>query len=179
MLLVLFNTVSGGELLEMTLVSKNEIFLFSPEWGSKRGATWTAGIRCFWEQNLLHKLVGVGPDCMAAFLHQNGSEELVSMVKQTFGTARLTNAHNEWLTILVDMGLLGFVGFVGMMTSAIKRYINDGKQHMVIGACGFGLLAYTINNMFSFQQSMSTPTIFVILAVGENYLRNADNRSKV
>lgn len=142
------------------------IFRFSPEWGSNRGATWQAGIMCFAQQNPLHKLFGVGPDCMSAFLYEKGSPELLSLVKERFGSAVLTNAHNEWLTILVNTGILGFVSYGGMMISGIVRYIRRRKASPIAGAAGFCLLAYTVNNMFSFQQAMSISTVFVIFGVG-------------
>lgn len=173
LLVVLFNTKSEGALLASTVLAENSMFTFSPKWGSSRGATWIAGVRCFWEQNLLHKLVGVGPDCMAAYIYNGASSEFLESVKASFGTARLTNAHNEWLTMLVHVGVLGAVAYVGIMISAICRYIKNRDYHVIAGACGFCLLAYTVNNVFSFQQSMSASTIFIVLAVGENYLRRS------
>lgn len=172
-LLLVINTASGGTILKMTPASLQAAMTFSPTWGSNRGATWTAGWLCFWEQNFLHKLIGVGPDCMSAFIYNDGSSELVGMVRECFGEARLTNAHNEWLTILVNMGLLGLIGFAGMMLTAIRRFLSCQEMNPVAGACGICLLAYTINNMFSFQQSMSVATIFVILGMGENAVRAA------
>lgn len=173
--LVLFiNTHNNGALLASTMLAESNMFTFSPTWGSNRGATWLAGLYCFGEQDFLHKLVGVGPDCMAAFIYGDAGEGLQAMVKETFASARLTNAHNEWLTMLVQVGALGAVSYVGMMISAIKRYISSRNFNIVAGICGCCLLAYTINNMFSFQQSMSAATIFIILGVGENYIRNRD-----
>lgn len=171
--LLAVNTASDGTALKMTNVSLQNILTFSPAWGSNRGATWTAGWMCFAEQDVLHKLIGVGPDCMSAFLYSDGSSELVGMVKERFGEARLTNAHNEWLTILVNMGLLGAVGFAGMMITAIGRFLSCHRNNLIAGACGMCLLAYTVNNMFSFQQSLSIATIFVILGIGENAVRAA------
>lgn len=169
------NTVSDGKLLAGTPLADSSMLRFSPEWGSNRGATWAAGILCFWEQNFLHKLVGVGPDCMAEFIYTDGSNELLAVVQERFGSSRLTNAHNEWLTILVNMGLLGLVSYAGMMVSAVKRYISNRHKNLIVGACGFCLLAYSINNMFSFQQSMSASTIFIVLAVGESFLRGSSS----
>lgn len=182
--MIVLNTLRPGSLGSLSEIS---VLTFSPEWGSNRGATWKAGVMCFAEQNLLHKLVGIGPDTMDAFLSKGASAELVSLVKERFGNDRLTNAHCEWLTILVHEGIIGFVGFVGMMVSAIKRYIGQGvtlqktgtaktqdaelMPRVILGACGFCLLAYTVNNMFSFQQSMSVATIFIILGIGEAYAR--------
>lgn len=168
------NTLSGGKMLAGTVLAENPMFLFTPGWGSNRGATWTAGVQCFGEQDFLHKLTGVGPDCMSKFIYTDGSNELLKMVQDTFGTARLTNAHNEWLNILVNMGVLGFVSYVGMMVSAIWRYLRGYKKSALAGACGMCLLAYTLNNMFSFQQSMSAATIFIVLAVGEAYLHREE-----
>ena len=189
--MIALNTWKPGSLGKM---SEYAFFTFSGEWGSNRGATWKAGILCFREQNLLHKLIGVGPDCMELFIKQNGSSRLLSIVRERFGNNRLTNAHNEWLTILVNTGILGCIGYVGMILSAIVRFLRKGikgKQDLevsekqsgrqgdvfdisglITGACGFCLLAYTLNNLFSFQQSMSVATIFVILGIGEAYARS-------
>lgn len=169
--MVIVNTLHPGSLGRF---SEYSVFTFSPTWGSNRATTWKAGLLCFWEQDILHKLVGVGPDSMSSYLYQAGSEDLKEMVREVFKELSLTNAHNEWLTILINTGILGATGFVGMMVSAIVRFIRYGikGQQVLVGACGFGLLAYTVNNMFSFQQSMSVATIFVILGIGEAMLKN-------
>lgn len=147
--------------------------MFSAAWGSNRGATWSAGARCFWEADLLHKIFGVGPDCMYAFLSNEASPELQNMVYDFFYGNRLTNAHNEWLTILVDIGVLGLVSYAGMMISVIRNFLHAGKKSKLVGACGFCVLAYTVNNMFSFQQVMNISTVFVIMGIGENLRRSA------
>lgn len=169
--MVVVNTLHPGSLGRL---SEYSVFTFSPTWGSNRATTWKAGLLCFMEQDILHMLVGVGPDSMSSYLYQAGSVELKEMVQEVFHELSLTNAHNEWLTILVNTGILGATGFVGMVVSAILRFIRGGMkgQQVITGACGFGLLAYTVNNMFSFQQSMSVATIFVILGIGEAMLKN-------
>ena len=118
-------------------------------------------------------MFGVGPDCMYAFLSNEASPELQNMVYDFFYGNRLTNAHNEWLTILVDIGVLGLVSYAGMMISVIRNFLHAGKKSMLVGACGFCVLAYTVNNMFSFQQVMNISTVFVIMGIGENLRRSA------
>lgn len=174
---LVINTATDGEITNMTGISVGGFLTFSPTWGSNRGATWTAGVLCFQEQDLLHKILGVGPDGMPSYLYTDGSERLVSLVRETFGTNRLTNAHNEWLTILVNMGVLGFVSYVGMMVTAIYRFLRQREKNWIVAACGFCLLAYTVNNMFSFQQAMNVSTIFILLGIGENYLRKSRKES--
>ena len=170
--LIGINTLSGGALTgNVADPDVAKWMTFSGDWGSNRGATWSAGAGCFRETDLLHKLFGVGPDCMYAFLSNEGSPELQNMVYERFYGNRLTNAHNEWLTILVDMGILGLVSYAGMMISVVRNFLREGDKSALAGACGFCVLAYTVNNMFSFQQVMNISTMFVIMGIGANRLR--------
>jgi O-antigen ligase len=168
--MLVVNTLQPGSLGAWSDLS---FFTFSPEWGSKRGATWEAGMMLFSEQSFWHKLFGVGPDAFSAALTGEGSKELVDMVTQVFNGSRLTNAHNEWLTVLVNEGILGCAGYVMMMITAIFRFMKAGllKQQNagLIGACGLGILAYCVNSMVSFQQSMGAVTVFLLLSIGEAY----------
>ena len=171
LLLTLINTLAGGALTpNITDPNVTKWLTFNVSWGSARGGTWAAGARCFWEADFLHKIFGVGPDCLYAFLSNEGSVGLQTMVNDRFGGNRLTNAHNEWLTILVDMGVLGLVSYAGMMITAIRDFLRAGENKMLVGACGICVLAYTVNNMFSFQQVMNISTVFVIMGIGENLL---------
>ena len=172
--MIIANTKHPGSL---GALSENSFFTFNAAWGSNRGGTWTIGIRCFGEQSFLHKLIGVGPDCMSAYLYTGGSESLLEAARIQFGELTLTNAHCEWLTVLVNTGILGLVGFAGMMVSAIVRFLKAGmetlkKEGLIAGACGLCLLAYTVNNSFSFQQSMSAATVFAVLGMGERFWRD-------
>lgn len=166
---LVLNTLRPGSL---GVLSGSPAFTFSDSWGSNRGATWKAGALCFWEQDILHKLVGVGPDAMEAYIYNGGSSHLLEIVTGTFDRMRLTNAHNEWLTVLVNTGLLGLVSYVGLMVSAMVRLTGRKGGSLVSCACGFCLLGYTVNNMFSFQQSMNTAAIFLMLGMGEAFYKN-------
>ena len=176
LLLTLINTLAGGALTpNITDQNVTKWLTFNVSWGSARGGTWAAGARCFWEADFLHKIFGVGPDCLYAFLSNEGSVGLQTMVNDRFGGNRLTNAHNEWLTVLVDIGVLGLISYAGMMITAIRDFLHAGENKMLVGACGICVLAYTVNNMFSFQQVMNISTVFVVMGIGEN-LRSAPER---
>ena len=157
LVLGVLNTKNPGSIGALSELS---VFIFDYEWGSLRGATWAAGVICFRDQSLLGKLVGVGPDSMGSYIHSGVNPEMLAMVKEYFNSLSLTNAHCEWLTALVNTGLLGMVCYAGLMLSAIVRFLKVRKA-----------LAYTINNLVSFQQSMSTITVFLVLGMGEAYLR--------
>ena len=166
------NTVKPGCLGGL---SENPVFTFDREWGSKRGGTWTAGVKTWLSQDGIHKIVGVGPDSMAAYIYSEQNVELVEAVRAQFGNSRLTNAHGEWITILANLGLAGLVAFGGMMISAMVRFLKAGKSGvktlLLCAGCGLGLFCYTINNTFSFQQIVSVVPLFLVLALGERLLR--------
>lgn len=159
-------------------LSELGIFTFDASWGSNRGITWTAGLTCFLDQDMLGKLVGVGPDAMALYIHSGVNPALKQMVEEYFGRLMLTNAHNEWLTVLINEGLLGAVGYIGLMMTAICRYLKAGRADALAGAAGMGILAYTVNNIFSFQQVMGTSAVFLVLGIGEACLRRNVKNSR-
>ena len=156
-----FNGMFPGRL---GILSKVSLLNFSPEWGSKRGATWMAGLMCFAEQGIGKKLIGIGPDCMGIYAKLDAGEQIKTLIMEQFATLNLTNAHNEWITVLVDYGILGFVAYVGMIISAIIRYVKigikgTGARAWVAGAFGLGIFAYTIHNMVSADAEHSSSYI--------------------
>lgn len=167
------NTVKQGSLTSGLSPVADNFLNFTIDWGSGRGASYRAAIWSFAELDFLHKLVGIGPDCMAAFIYDGGSERILSVITEKFGKLRLTNAHNEWLTILLNQGIVGMTAFAGMICSAIYRYLKNRDVSVIVAACGMGVLAYTLNNIFSFQTSVNTPTMFILLGVGECYIRSS------
>lgn len=163
-------------------LSEHSAFTFDSAWGSNRGGTWTAGIKTWISQNGVHKMFGVGPDCMAPYIYSGQNTDLLDGVRAQFGDSRLTNAHGEWITVLANLGIVGLISFAGMMISAIMRFLKAGRSNVkalfLCAACGLALFCYTVNNTFSFQQIVSIVPLFLVLALGENLLRE-QKRSKV
>ena len=164
--LIVLNTLNPGSI---GALSTRKLFLFDDSWGSHRGATWTLGLRCFSEQNPLHMLVGIGPDCMAEYLYKGASPELTEAARAAFPGKRLTNAHCELLTILVNQGLLGMITYGGIFVSLFVGFLKNrcgGLQRSLVSlACGIGVFAYIFNNLWSFQQSLGAALVFVLLGL--------------
>lgn len=162
--LLTLNTLKPGSIGPL---SELGAFIFDGSWASNRGATYMAGVQTFFDQNFIHKLFGVGPDCMAMHIYTQGSESLRALMEKQFNSQVLTNAHCEWLTVLANTGLVGAVGYIGMIVSAIVRFVKERDRNALVFGCGLGLLAFTVNNIFSFQQAMNTTTMFLVLGLGE------------
>ena len=143
------------------------LFTLDADWGHGRGvAIWT-GIQIFREQSLLHKLIGVGPDCFAWAAYE--VPEIAFALREHFGTARLTNAHNECLTALVNTGILGVCSYVGVLLTAIGSYIKAGrdKAEVMLSVFTVAIAGYFIHNMVSFAQVLNIPFLFVIMGMAE------------
>lgn len=144
-------------------------FTFNDEWASYRGATWSCGLSAYRNMTPLHKLVGVGPDCFAEYIY--AVPRLAERTYALFGSSRLTNAHNEWITILVNQGIIGLVCFVGIFLTAFLKLIKKAPAQPFLYLCAASLLSYTLHNMVSFQQVLNVPFVFILLGIGESVCR--------
>lgn len=132
----------------------------SPEsWGSGRGTLWKMAWEGFWEAAPARKLIGAGPDCFAAYLLSVGVTPTLPAGGHWEG-AIYANAHNEWLTSLVNLGVLGTAAYLGIFVTALKRY-----RGMLLGVLAVSL--YIVHSFISFQQVMSAPYLFALLGLCE------------
>lgn len=156
------NTMIGVPFLE-----GNTLFTFDENWGHGRGVTVWTGVRTFWEQPLLRKLIGVGPDCFAFAAYE--VPEIASALREHFGSARLTNAHNECVTVLVNTGILGVCSYVGLLITCVVRYVKAGKdsRDAMFYVFAVSVTGYFIHNMVSFAQVLNMPFLFIIIGMAE------------
>lgn len=152
-------------------LSDISLLVFNDSWANYRGATWTDGVLAYQSMTPLQKLIGVGPDCFAGYLYSTPG--LAERVYGQFGSSRLTNAHNEWLTVLVDQGVLGVGCYIGIFLSTFLNFIRKADKQPVLYLCAAAILIYTIHNMVSFQQVLNAPYIFIIMGIGEGIRRNS------
>lgn len=145
------------------------LFRFDTQWGNGRGASWTAALRSFASMLLLHKIVGIGPDCFECYVYSNPAvaEELYAV----FGIFRLTNAHNELLTTLVNIGIGGAVSYAAIFATALLFQFRAGRREQLLWVSAVCIAAYVFHNLVSFQQITSTPFVFLIIGFGERLLR--------
>lgn len=150
--------------------------IFRDDWGNSRGAAWNCGIGAYRSMDTVHRIVGIGPDCFADYVYE--ISELAERLVDQFGNERLTNAHNEWLTVLVNTGWLGLFCYTGIFITIWIRCIKRAKGQLLLYVCVVSILAYTVHNMVSFQQILSTPYIFMVLGMGEGLLRRTETASE-
>lgn len=172
--LIVVNTLNPGSIGRLSSLGA---FTFDGYWGSMRGSTWVSGLWAFWDQNWMHKLIGIGPDCMSAYIYSGANTALEEYTDWWMAEARLTNAHGEWITLLLNTGIMGLTGFAGAVISGIVRFVKNRNVHWFVAAAAVCLLSYTANNIFSFQQTNNGAAIFLIWGVAEGILREKEDRT--
>ena len=170
--LIVINTCVGIPFLE-----ENQMFLFDRNWGNGRGSAWQAAFAMLKEMPFLQKLIGVGPDGFADLAYS--LPEVSDMLYEEFGNSRLTNAHCELLTCLVNWGVAGTLAYLGMFISFTLRCFRGGKEKPVLYAMAVCLLCYLCHNVVSFAQVLNIPFVFLILGMGEALLRKSQNAQEI
>lgn len=159
-LLIVINTACDGKMFGGAL---NKFLLFNLEWGSDRGATWTIGLIEFAGLPFGKKLIGAGPDCF--YFAQCDIDKAYNLSTAFFEGARLTNAHNEIITLLCNVGILGTAGFVCTAVYTIKECLNRVKDNPYMAGFVLSIVMYLANNVFSFEQITNTPFYFLVIAL--------------
>lgn len=159
LLLSVVNTKWG-----LSVLKENAFFLFNKDWGNGRGTALFAGVKIFEELPFWHKLLGAGPDCFSKYAY--AIPETAALLRESFGSARLTNAHCELLTGLVNTGILGTCFFVGIFVSFVMKSMKKGKHDGIVSIFGVCAFCYLIHNMVSFAQVLNLPFVFLLLGMG-------------
>lgn len=152
---------------------RHGILRLDNNWGNMRGQLWRIACEGFLDSSLTQKLYGVGPDCFACYFYENYPMDIA--VSGQWQEAVYANAHNEWLNMLNNEGILGVAAYAGFFVSAFCRFCGryGSNRKMMVGI--MAVAAYMVNQLFSFGQVVSTPLIFLVIAVCEKECRKRDS----
>ena len=130
-----------------------------------RDTIWMMAVDMFDKLPSFRKVVGVGRECFSSYAYSDSkwSETLINV----FGDSKLTNAHNIYLTELIEGGFAGLIGMLALpiyVLSSLKKSVNK-KEHAAI-ICALPIVSYYMNGLVSFSQILSTPYLFICLGLG-------------
>ena len=146
-------------------LEQSNFLLFNESWGNGRGAAIKSAVNMFRKMSFGHKMLGVGPDCFSAYAYS--LPEIAVYLRQIFGSSRLTNAHNELLTCLINEGILGVFLILGIFVPFVRRCMRKGEGDTVFYIYSISIVCYFCHNMISFAQVLNIPFLFLMLGMGE------------
>lgn len=166
--LVTYIVLNTKGLLPESISSKNDMLYFDEFWGNNRGSSWAIAVDSFIQTDIVKKLIGAGPDCFSSLVYTYHAEELY--LKWGEGTI-LTCSHNEWLNAIINAGLIGGALYIGIFISMFKRCMKNAMAKPELYAVCIAIGCYMAHNFFCYQQIICTPTIFIVMGIGESLIR--------
>ena len=106
----------------------------------------------------------MGPDCFCEYYKT--VPEFQTRVSSFFSDLILTNAHNEYLTKLINLGLLGLFSYLAVFAAGITEFLRGRKKCSLQGAFVLITGAYAVHNIFCYEQVCSTPFFVILIAIG-------------
>ena len=116
----------------------------------------------------LQWLVGVGQDCFSVYAYS--VSEVAQELVEYFGDDRLTNAHNELLTMLVNQGLVGVVSYLGIFAAYISHTMRQTRNPISM-SIAVAAVCYLVHNMVSFANVLNLPFLIILLAIGTKWCK--------
>ena len=146
-------------------MEESKYFMFDDYWGTWRGMNWTASVKAYGGFNFWQKLFGVGPDCYYPYMNANFPEFTARW------SSAICNAHNEFLTALIDTGIVGAICYYGIFVSLILLTKKHWKEKPMLLVLCTGVIGFFFNNLFSFMNIISTPLLFCICGCMASIIR--------
>lgn len=150
------------------VLQESGYMVFDQKWGNGRGAIWSYAVRIIQEYPFFMKLFGCGPDAMIYYTLEYHMAELQASWDKVLG---VRNAHNEWLTAVVDYGIIGGTAYLGIFLTSLVRSVKNYKNRPVLLAMGAAVIAYMGHNISCYQQVICTPLIFMVMGTAEYLIR--------
>ena len=147
--LILANTL-WREALSAPLAS---VAVFSPSWGTDRGAEWASFFAMFRAATLPQKLIGSGVGSLAAW----------DRAHPLFSDAVTDSAHNEYLHYLLTGGALGLLAYAALLVLAFRKALRRPSRART--AIALGCFAYAAQAAVNIAQPFTTPLFFTLLAL--------------
>ena len=148
------------------LGSMEKLLRFNDYWGTHRGFMWINGMKDFSEFDILHKLFGSGPDTFFRVFEPHFAELL-----ERFGDSSTDCIHNEYLNYLITQGILGVAAYLGLLLCGTVRAVKKSYENPITLVFISAVLGYAIQAVVNLYQPITTPTLFLFLAMAEGLSR--------
>lgn len=143
------------------------------KWGTHRGYAWIRSIILFKSNGIKNMLIGSGPDTFGQMMKAVYRQDMLDRHGSVFDSA-----HNEYLNYLVTVGILGLGAYVTAIGSVLVRGFKRCKDSVPMIAILLVIISYSAQAMFNLAQPITTPYIFLFIAMGEAIIRRSYSEDK-
>lgn len=129
------------------------VAVFSPSWGTDRGAEWQSFWQMFLASPLPQKLIGSGAGSLAAW----------DRTHRLFSDAVTDSAHNEYLHYLLTGGIIGLGAYLTLLGLSLREALCCLSREKT--ALALACAAYAVQAVVNIAQPFTTPLFFALLAL--------------
>lgn len=127
---------------------------------------WKASLKIFED----HPFTGVGLGNFEVYARKYGSEELERLADSA--TVKVKRPHNEYLQVLSETGIIGFLTFVTLLFYPLYFALKGRKPHLIAPQISFMLIA-----IFSFpMQNISALSSYIFASYLSTYSERIDKK---
>lgn len=144
--------------------------IFSDEWGTERGFAWRVGLTAWWQQPLIHKIFGYGPETFGILTwdYRRASADAYGFI--------FDSMHNEYLQNLVTMGPIGMLSYLGLIIGSvivIWKTAKSAEEKTWLFAAAFAIACYGTQAMVNISMPIVAPVMWVLIGLGLSAVREA------
>lgn len=139
---------------------------FSEEWGSYRGKIWKLAFRYFERFSVLQKIIGFGPETFGILMVNNDYADI-----QMTGVV-YDNAHNEYIHMLITMGISGVLSYLLFLGTSIKRILKNLDKNKYLAPIAMAIICYSAQAFVNISSPVTSPYLWLLLAVGNSICMN-------
>lgn len=142
-----------------------QYLVFSDSWGTNRGIVWRISMHVFQQLPFLKKLIGYGPETFGIVTYAY-REETIEYTRQYYDAA-----HNEYIQLLLTIGIVGTVSYIAFMLSSIAEMLKSAGRKPYIFAIAAGCIAYLSQASVNISLPIVAPILWLLIAVGLGFRR--------
>ena len=144
--------------------------LFNDDWGTERGFAWRVGLTAWWQQPLIHKIFGYGPETFGILTwdYRRASADAYGFI--------FDSMHNEYLQNLVTMGPIGMLSYMGLIVGSvivIWKTAKSAEEKTWLFAAAFAIACYGTQAMVNISMPIVAPVMWVLIGLGLSAVREA------
>ncbi|MCR5449219.1 MAG: O-antigen ligase family protein [Solobacterium sp.] len=152
-------------ILAVLLIQVTGMIDIPDTFGHNRGLIWRLSRQIYHELPLYRKLIGVGPDSYGNYTMLDW--DFMMELMEYYPNMRVTTAHSEPFTTLINLGIPGAAAYLAMIFSTVFTVLN-GKtkaEKMYRIPVILALVSHHVNLLVSFQIVPVLPYLFLILGI--------------
>lgn len=141
---------------------------------NSRGLIWKKTVEALGKEPLVNKLFGNGLGSLYGLIYSGPDKE--ALLAQVGGIP-FRDPHNTYLQILVDMGILGFVGYFGLIFTTLVKALRRWKENELQVAVALTVSMYLVQAMVNAYVILHLPLLFIFLGLanGAMAVKQEDN----